>query len=125
HIKRGTKRKKLSTLSKLIKKNYKAAIIQNISDNDNYLDKLDSICNRLVQINENLKSYDLSKKVILALGIRLKLEKILIKNQIFVTDSITTNQTAELFKLRQARLKADFIRLANKILVSTPEFIHL
>lgn len=123
HFKRGSKRKTIGGLGKIIQKHYKHSTIVNIDKKAKFMDKLDSICQTIV--SGSLNSFDISPKVILALGIRMKLEKILIRNKISVTDTITSNQTAVLLKQRQSKLKIDFIRLANKIMVSTPEFIHL
>ena len=123
HYKRGSKRKTIGGLAKIIQKQYKHAVISNIDKKAIFINKLDSLCQTIV--TSDLNSFDISPKVILALGIRLKLEKILICNKISVTDDITENQTAVLFNLKKSKLKIDFIRLVNKILVSTPEFIHL
>lgn len=123
HLKRGSKRKTIGGICKLIQKHHKNASITNVDKNAKYMDTLDQLCRTIV--NGPLKSFDISPKVILALGIRMKLEKILIRNRITIIDSITTNQTAALLNLKKSKLKIDFIRLASKIMVSTPEFIHV
>src|SRR5690606_35528895 len=82
HLIRGTKRKSLLSLRKLIEKNYKNAKIVNVSNASNFLNRVFDLCK--IYSGQTFGSYDISKKVILALGIRLKFESILIKGDISI-----------------------------------------
>lgn len=124
HIKSGTKNLTLGGLANKIKKSVKSAKINNIDLNKRYINTLFDECNRLSQLKNDKMT--LKHKLVLAMGIRLKAELILIDGEtIKRTNDISNNQTATLFNNFKKYLRADFVRKLNSVLVVTPEFIHL
>jgi hypothetical protein len=124
HIKRGTKLLNLNGLKQKIAKRYKkASFSDEIDYKAIYLHAIDSVCDDIIK--ERIASYDMKKKIVLAMNIRLKLEVILLEGTIGITDRINRNQTSELIRLKKHRFKADFRRLVDQISVCTPEFLHL
>lgn len=126
HIKANTDQLSFGDLITLIKNNIKNSIIcsEKLKKPCNYLEKVYSICSEIIE-EDNMSNFDISSKIILSLGIRLKLEQILIRRDMSILDSIKGCQTRELFKKRKPLLSNDFIRVSQRILVSTPEFVHI
>ena len=127
HIKDKTKDLKLENLKPIFKKILKSGT-DSISDtSENFLDTLEKVASSIRgDTEDNMK---LEEKITLAIAIRLEAE-IFILTKINNSDDIEKNQTYELIKRYQDQYrndskKSDILKTLEKVLLMTPENIHI
>jgi hypothetical protein len=64
-------------------------------------------------------------KIILALGIRIKCEQLIIDKDFTKINSINKNQTKALYDIYKDLFVESFLEVMDEVLVATPEFLHL
>ncbi|TKX30434.1 hypothetical protein [Campylobacter aviculae] len=124
HIKDDTKNIKVEEVLNVLKNNLQEYQV-NINKNDNLLDFIYNTCDEIVNSN-NINSIELQNKIVLSIGIRLKVEEFIL-SKINLQNKITNNQTRELYKLAKEQNiineKQDFI--IRKVLAITSDNIHI
>jgi hypothetical protein len=128
HIKSDTQAIKISDIEMAFKSVLKDKTSISLPDKASlYLDVLER--NTVEILAEPNESAELESKIILAIAIRIVAETYMIReiNDRTFTESITSNQTMELFKRFNAQfpLKTDEIKLLEEVNIMTPENIHL
>lgn len=121
HIKNGTQNIKVSEIINRVKKYIDHNKIRYIPTTPD-VKYLDSIFNLQFRINSNL---EMKKKLVLSMALRLKAEFKIINNDFNILNSISGNQTRKLYELRKNQVSPDFIPIYEKVLLVSPEFIHL
>ena len=122
HYKKETTLKLISDLYSDVSSIFSNIVIDNVS-NDNYLDKLLSACNQYSQ--SQFDSFDIEAKIVLSIGIRLLLEKLIVNDDYSKIEDIDENQTSALIEKFRHNLIDKFLELCDEVCLITPEFIHI
>ena len=85
-----------------------------------YLNELENILSSIKMTN----NYDLVEKTIYSIGCRVFLEKKIIQNNFNLIKGVTENQFAYIIKEYRNQLNENVLELAERVSISTPEFIH-
>lgn len=122
HYKQETSQKLMSNLYSAVNSIFANVIIENVSE-ENYFDKLVALCNNYSQ--SEFDSFDIEVKIVLSIGIRLLLEKLIIKDDYSKIEDINENQTTVLINNFRDKLVDEFVELCDEVCLITPEFIHI
>lgn len=93
------------------------------SGNPKYIDILYEECKKIM--TKQSDPFEIKPKVILALGIRIKCEELIIGNDFTKISNINENQTRALYDKYKHSMKKEFVKIMDELLVATPEFLHL
>ncbi|MBU1142347.1 MAG: hypothetical protein KKH92_01740 [Firmicutes bacterium] len=122
HYKQETSQKLMSDLYLAVNSIFANAIIENVSA-ENYFIKLITLCNSYSQAE--FDSFDIEAKIVLSIGIRLLLEKLIIKDDYSKIEDINENQTVVLIDKYRDIMVNEFVELCDEVCLITPEFIHV
>jgi hypothetical protein len=122
HYKQETSQMLISDLYLAVNSIFANIVIDNVST-DNYLSKLFSACNQYSQTE--FDSFDIEAKIVLSIGIRLLLERLIVKDDYSKIDDIDENQTSVLIDKFRDNLVDEFLELCDEVCLITPEFIHI
>lgn len=128
HIKNNTENITIGEVANLYRQVLHNSVSFEGPDNDAiFLDKLFECCEVIVSSHD--EAISLERKIILAIGIRLKAEKYIISNiqEDEWVSTIRKNQTSKLIKKFKEKCsdKTDGIDFVEKVNLMTPENIHL
>lgn len=76
-------------------------------------------------LKNEIKNFDLYRKIILAIACRIKAEELMIDGKFELITGITKNQTRVLFDSTSDQLTTKFSGLVERVILCTSEFIHL
>ena len=116
HYKEKTLKLTLRDIIDLFPKKIKLDIDPNLF----YLNELENILSSIKMTN----NYDLVEKTIYSIGCRVFLEKKIIQNNFNLIKGVTENQFAYIIKEYRNQLNENVLELAERVSISTPEFIH-
>jgi len=122
HYKEDTSQKTISDIYLAVKSVFSNTNIADVSD-EKYLEKLFSLCDHYSQFV--FDSFDIEIKIILSIGIRLLLEKLIIGDDFSKIEGINENQTFILIDKYRDKFARDFLDLCDEVCLITPEFIHI
>jgi len=91
---------------------------------------IDLIYEEMINCLEDVEGVNFENKIVLSIGIRLKIEKFMIDkiNDEELTSKIISNQTTELFKIFKSKFETkqpEAINVIERVILMTPENIHL
>ena len=127
HYKKGTVNLNNNSLLSLCKKELNVnSTIPEDKKKMNYIDSLFKICDSIASDKNSFKPFDLNKKIILSIGIRMKFEKLMVEdNGYSCLNGITKDQTTTLIKNNKYLMNNEFCDVCDRIIICIPEFIHL
>ncbi|WQT19076.1 hypothetical protein FNE53_07440 [Helicobacter pylori] len=126
HMKKDTKTIKIQDISKIFDSVFGAGRNKRNIEKDGsklYLQAIDEIAEKIYK-DENSNHINLQNKIILSIAIRLKAEELML-NKLNQKIEPKKNQTSELYKATKERLSDDEKRIIQKVLMITPENIHI
>lgn len=91
--------------------------------NPKFIDILYDECEKIIRKCND--PFEIKPKIILALGIRIKCEQLIIGKNFTILNNINKNQTKVLYEKNKDLFKDSFSEIMDEILVATPEFLHL
>lgn len=89
----------------------------------NYYDFVIETCENVSK--KQIGNFDIYRKIILAIGCRIKVEKLMINDDYTLLHDITKDQTRKLYKKIGLGLTEEFSGIVERVLLCTSEFIHL
>ena len=92
-------------------------------NNPKFIDILYQECDKV--ISKKNDPFEIKPKIILALGIRIKCEQLIIDKDFTKINSINKNQTKALYDIYKDLFVESFLEVMDEVLVATPEFLHL
>lgn len=116
HYKEKTLNLKLKDIIDLFPKKIKLDIDSNLF----YLDELENVLSSIKMTN----NYDLVEKTIYSIGCRVFLEQKIIQKNFDLIKDVNENQFAYIIKKYHNQLNEKVLELAERVSISTPEFIH-
>lgn len=116
HYKEKTLNLKLKDIIDLFPKKIKLDIDSNLF----YLDELENALSSIKMTN----NYDLVEKTIYSIGCRVFLEQKIIQKNFDLIKDVNENQFAYIIKKYHNQLNEKILELAERVSISTPEFIH-
>lgn len=116
HYKEKTLNLKLKDIIDLFPKKIKLDIDPNLF----YLDELENVLSSIKMTN----NYDLVEKTIYSIGCRVFLEQKIIQKNFDLIKDVNENQFAYIIKKYHNQLNEKVLELAERVSISTPEFIH-
>ncbi len=120
HYKKDFDALMINDLTEILENTFKLKISQQIDKTKSYLDVLTNE----IQIDDN-KKFDVIPKMAVSIACRVLIEKNIIKEDFEKLDGISSNQTREIQRKYSQTLTEKTNDLLNKVLISTPEFIHI
>ncbi len=116
HYKEKTLKLILKDIMDLFPKKIKLDIDPNLF----YLDELENVLSSIKMTN----NYDLVEKTIYSIGCRVFLEQKIIQKNFDLIKDVNENQFAYIIKKYHNQLNEKVLELAERVSISTPEFIH-
>lgn len=116
HYKEKTLKLILKDIMNLFPKKIKLDIDPNLF----YLDELENVLSSIKMTN----NYDLVEKTIYSIGCRVFLEQKIIQKNFDLIKDVNENQFAYIIKKYHNQLNEKVLELAERVSISTPEFIH-
>ena len=116
HYKEKTLNLILKDIMDLFPKKIKLGIDPNLF----YLDELENVLSSIKMTN----NYDLVEKTIYSIGCRVFLEQKIIQKNFDLIKDVNENQFAYIIKKYHNQLNEKVLELAERVSISTPEFIH-
>lgn len=116
HYKEKTLKLILKDIMDLFPKKIKLDIDPNLF----YLDELENVLSSIKMTN----NYDLVEKTIYSIGCRVFLEQKIIQKNFNLIKDVNENQFAYIIKKYHNQLNEKVLELAERVSISTPEFIH-
>ena len=114
------KEKTLNLILKDIMDLFPKKIKLDIDPNLFYLDELENVLSSIKMTN----NYDLVEKTIYSIGCRVFLEQKIIQKNFDLIKDVNENQFAYIIKKYHNQLNEKVLELAERVSISTPEFIH-